>query len=212
MGLPIWEISAVGSIRRANRDGGVAVQAHRQRYTDRIKCSFHLRWSLALMHTSRLPIVMRHIRAWLRWVALALLLSMAWSSAAMAQARDCTLTLNPLSFGNYDPLETTVPVDRTTSMNIRCNRNTFVQIFYSTGSSGNYAARSMRLGASTLGYNFYFEAAHVSILGDGTGGSFFLQGTVGRGGANITLYGRIPPGQDPLVGPHSDTIIVTTTF
>lgn len=148
---------------------------------------------------------------WLRLLALVLLAGV-WSGAAMAQARDCTLTLNPLSFGNYDPLETTVPLDRTTTMNVSCRNNTFVQIFYSTGSSGSYAARTMRLGASALSYNFYFEAAHVSILGDGTGGSFFLQGTVGRGGANITLYGRIPPGQDPSVGPHADTIIVTMTF
>lgn len=158
----------------------------------------------------------RHVassaRYWLRLLALAVAIAGVWSSAAMAQARDCTLTLNPLSFGNYDPLETTVPVDRTTTMSVRCNRNVFVQIFYSTGASGSYAARTMRLGASTLAYNFYFEAAHVSILGDGTGGSFFLQGTVGTGGANITLFGRIPPAQDPSVGPHSDTIIVTMTF
>lgn len=143
-----------------------------------------------------------------------LLLSGLWSAAAQAQGppRDCTLTLAPLSFGNYDPLETTVPQDRTTTMNVRCRNNTFVQIFYSTGSSGTFAQRTMRQGTSQLGYNFYFEPARVSILGDGTGGSFFLQGTVGRAGANITLYGRIPPGQDPSVGLHSDTIIVTVTF
>lgn len=157
-------------------------------------------------------IVALHIGVWLRWIVVALLLSGLCSGTAMAQARDCTLTLNPLSFGTYDPLETTVPLDRTTSMNVRCNRNTFVQIFYSTGSSGTYSARTMRQGVSSLAYNIFFEAAHVSILGDGTGGSFFLQGTVGTGGANITLFGRIPPGQDPSVGPHADTIIVTMTF
>lgn len=148
---------------------------------------------------------------WLRLLALVLLAGV-WSGAAMAQARDCTITLNPLSFGTYDPLETTVPLDRTTTMSARCNRNTTVSIFFSTGSSGSYAARTMRLGASALNYNFYFEAAHVSILGNGTGGSFFLQGTVGTAGVNVTLYGRIPPGQDPSVGPHADTIIVTMTF
>lgn len=143
-----------------------------------------------------------------------LLLSGLWSAAALAQgaSRDCTLTLAPLSFGNYDPLETTVPQDRATTMSVSCRRDTFVQIFYSTGASGAFAQRTMRQGTSLLGYNFYFEPARVSILGDGTGGSFFLQGTVGRAGANITLYGRIPPGQDPSVGLHSDTIIVTVTF
>lgn len=146
------------------------------------------------------------------WLLLALLLCGVWSGAVMAQVRDCTLTLAPLSFGNYDPLETTVPVDRATTMRVSCRNNTFVQIFYSTGSSGNFAQRTMRQGTSQLAYNFYFEPARVSILGDGTGGSFFLQGTLGQAGANITLYGRIPPGQDPSVGLHSDTIIVTVTF
>lgn len=147
-----------------------------------------------------------------------LLLALLWCaflpSTVMAQgaSRDCTLTLAPLNFGNYDPLETTVPLDRATTMNVDCRRNTFVQIFYSTGSSGNFAQRTMRQGTSVLGYNFYFEPARVSILGDGTGGSFYLQGFVGRAGANITLYGRIPPGQDPSVGLHSDTIIVTMIF
>lgn len=148
------------------------------------------------------------------WLLLALLLCCVWSAAAMAQgaSRDCTLTLAPLSFGNYDPLETTVPVDRATTMNVDCRRNTFVQIFYSTGSSGSFAQRTMRQGTSQLTYNIYFEPARVSILGDGTGGSFFLQGTVGRAGVDITLYGRIPPGQDPAVGLHSDSIMVTVTF
>ncbi|MDP1696529.1 MAG: spore coat U domain-containing protein [Xanthomonadaceae bacterium] len=148
------------------------------------------------------------------WLLLALLLCGVWSAAAMAQgqSRDCTLTLAPLSFGNYDPLETTVPQDRATTMRVSCRNNTFVRIFYSTGSSGSFAQRTMRQGTSQLAYNFYFEPARVSILGDGTGGSFFLQGTVGQAGANITLYGRIPPGQDPSVGLHSDTIIVTMTF
>lgn len=148
----------------------------------------------------------------LRLLCLALLLGGLYSGAAMAQARDCTLTLAPLSFGNYDPLETTAPQDRTTTMSVRCRNFTFVRIFYSTGSSGTFAQRTMRQGASVLGYNFFFEPARVSILGDGTGGSFFLQGVVGPAGANVTLYGRIPPGQDPSIGLHSDTIIVTMTF
>lgn len=149
----------------------------------------------------------------LRLLCLALLLGGLYSAAAMAQARDCTLTLAPLSFGNYDPLETTVPFDSTTTMNVTCRRNTRVDISFSAGSSGTFAQRTMRQGTtSLLAYNLYQEAARVTILGDNTGGSVPLRLRVRRRGANITLYGRIPPGQDPSIGLHSDTIIVTMTF
>src|SRR3546814_19443955 len=95
---------------------------------------------------------------------------------AQGASRDCTLTLAPLNFGNYDPLETTVPLDRATTMNVDCRRNTFGQIFYSTGSSGNFAQRTMRQGTSVLGYNFYFETARVSHLGDGTDRKSVMKG------------------------------------
>src|SRR3546814_8327527 len=50
-------------------------------------------------------------------LVLALLFCAWWSGAAMAQgaSRDCTLTLAPLNFGNYDPLETTMRSEEHTS-------------------------------------------------------------------------------------------------
>jgi spore coat protein U-like protein len=149
------------------------------------------------------------------WLLLALLLCCVWSAAAMAQVgpqRDCELTLLPLSFGNYDPLETTVALDRTSIMDLTCRPNTRVQITFSAGSSGSFAQRTLRQGSSVLRYNIYAEAAHISILGDGTGGSTTWQGSVNNSGSSVILYGSIPPGQDPSVGLHSDSIMVTVTF
>lgn len=143
---------------------------------------------------------------------LSLFCALAFPGDAQAQARDCTISNTDMVFGNYDPLETTIPLDTTSTMSLRCNRNTFVQIFFSTGSSGTFSQRTLRQGTSLLGYNFYFEPARISILGDGTGGSFFLQGTVGRRTILLPLYGRVPPGQDPSIGLHSDAIIVTMIF
>src|SRR3546814_19157624 len=84
-------------------------------------------------------------------LVLALLFCAWWSGAAMAQgaSRDCTLTLAPLNFGNYDPLETTVPLDRATTMNVDGRRHTFVQIFYSHGPPGSEERRVGKEGVST---------------------------------------------------------------
>lgn len=149
---------------------------------------------------------------WLRLLALVVLAGV-WSGAAMAQARDCTVTVNAMNFGNYDPLETAAAVVVTSTMSLRCTRNNIAaQITLSTGSSGTYASRTMRQGTSVLNYNIYGDAAFVFLWGNGTGGSFRRNATVGTVPVVLTMFGRIPPGQDPLVGPHTDTIIVTMTF
>lgn len=152
----------------------------------------------------------------LRLLCLALLLGGLYSAAAMAQAPppDCTVTVNAMSFGNYDPLETTVAAVTTSTMTLDCNRNnTQVQVTLSTGSSGTFANRTMRQGASTLSYNIFGDANFVFLWGDGTGNSFVRNVTVDKNRTEtLTLFGRIPPGQDPNIGLHSDTIIVTMTF
>jgi spore coat protein U-like protein len=140
-----------------------------------------------------------------------------WSGAVMAQGPpplDCMVTVNDLNFGNYDPLETTVAVITTTTMILDCNsNNTRVQIALSTGSSGTFANRTMRQGASTLNYNIFGDANFTFLWGDGTSNSFIRNVTVDKNrNETVPMYGRIPPGQDPLVGLHSDTIIVTLTF
>lgn len=142
------------------------------------------------------------------------LLAFLWAGAGSAQAPqdDCSIALNALLFGNYDPLETLVPLDRTTSINVSCNRATDARIEFSTGQSGSYGARTMRLGASALRYNLYLDAAHSIILGDGSASSVPILGRFNNGSDTITLYARVPPGQDPAVGHHVDTIIVTMTF
>jgi len=152
---------------------------------------------------------------WPRLLALALAVGLAalWSGAAMAQARDCTITVNAMNFGNYDPLETTVAVTTTSTMSLVCNRNNIAaRVSLSTGSSGTFAARTMRFGASILSYNIFGNAAFTFLWGDGSGGSFRRNVTVGTTAVTLTMFGRIPPGQDPSVGPHSDTLIVTMTF
>lgn len=142
------------------------------------------------------------------------LAAILWVGVVSAQPRpdDCTISLNPLVFGNYDPLETLAPVDRTTSISVRCDRATNARIEFSTGASGSFGARTMRLGTSSLRYNVYVNAARTIVLGDGTAASVPILDRFNNGGDTITLYGRIPPGQDPTIGPHTDTIIVTMTF
>ncbi|WP_181952577.1 Csu type fimbrial protein [Vulcaniibacterium gelatinicum] len=156
-------------------------------------------------------------------VALAALLC---AGAGIARAAECSLSTQPINFGTYDPIELFAPIDSFGAVRVGCTLTTFGELFFGvvvqvrlgTGSSGTYAARTLRQPpASVLQYNLYTSAARTTVWGDGTGGTAAVSGTVGGffGGPNprtFTVYARLPPGQDPSVGPHSDTVTVEVWF
>jgi spore coat protein U-like protein len=152
---------------------------------------------------------------------LALLLG-ACPVAALA-AVSCTVSAIGVAFGTYNPLSAT-PAYANGSVQATCtltgNTSTAVTLTssYSAGLSGNFALRTMLSGASTLGYNLYYDAAYTQVRGDGTGGSqtggatLNLTRTNPTQSATGTIYGRIPAGQDVAAGSYADTIVVTITY
>jgi spore coat protein U-like protein len=146
---------------------------------------------------------------------------------APAYAGDCTISLSGMNFGSYDPIERSTPLDSAGSVNVACNPTTlgealfgvYVDIAFGTGSSGSYAARTLRQPpSSVLQYNLYTTAARTTVWGNGAGGTQTVGGAVGGllsgqpSPRTFPVYGRIPPLQDPGVGVHGDTVIVTVTF
>lgn len=161
-----------------------------------------------------------------KWLGAALLLP--WAGGA-ADAADCTITLSPINFGVYDPIETTANLDLNGNVRVGCILNPLnpfeisfgaqITIRLSQGSSGSYAARTMRQGAaSILQYNLYTTAARAIVWGDGSGGTQVVSGAVGGllsgqpNPRNFPVFGRLPPAQNPAVGAHTDTITVTVMF
>ena len=155
--------------------------------------------------------------------ALLLLAGASLAPALAAAAVTCSVTATGPAFGVYNPLSAT-PAYADGTVQVTCTLlsggNTTVTLVssYSTGSSGNYAARSMLAGANVLSYNLYFDAAYTQVRGDGTGGSQTGGATLNltRGAptqtASGTIYGRIPAGQDVAAGSYADTIVVTISY
>lgn len=143
-----------------------------------------------------------------------------------ALAGDCTINVSPIAFGDYDPVAQTAPLDVAGGVSVGCKRTerreqafgVFVSITADTGSSGTYAARTLRAGGSSLQYNLFTDAARTTVWGDGSSGTAVVGGTVG--GANtgqlnprtFPVFGRIPGGQDPAPGAYADTVLITVTF
>jgi spore coat protein U-like protein len=133
-------------------------------------------------------------------------------------ACSCTVTATGVSFGSYDPLSQ-VDNGSTGAIRVVCTLilalgGSFT-IDLSTGASGSYTQRSLKKGASTLAYNLFSDSAYSQIWGNGTGGSTQVSQTftslliVDR---TLTVYGRIPAGQNVAAGAYADTIIVTVTY
>ena len=144
-------------------------------------------------------------------------------------AATCSVSASSINFGSYDPTSSAA-VTANGSISFTCtntgNGDT-VTVMLSTGSSGSYANRTLVLGGQSLDYNIYADSGYTAILGNGTGGSYYLYACYGRGsgspcstsggypsGTTFTgaMYGQLPGGQDVSAGTYSDTLTVTLTF
>ena len=123
----------------------------------------------------------------------------------------CTISATAIDFGNYDPVlaNDTVAADQTGTLTIRCTRGTAWSVVLDAG--GNFlGTRRMRLGATAehLAYDLYSDPGRIVPWGAvpqiGIAAS--------RAPFALTVYGRVPAGQDAVAGAYLDSVIATVTF
>ncbi|GAP66689.1 pilus protein [Mizugakiibacter sediminis] len=170
----------------------------------------------------------------LRYAILAMLAFGALFASPLLRAAQCSISTSGLSFGVYDPLAgypSTAPVTANGALQLACSYTSIgdllvgiqAQISLSTGSSGSYAARTLRQGAESLRYNLYVDPALTTVFGDGSGGTqrvakcftgFFNNcgGDPANSPVSIPVYGALPGSQDVSPGGYADNIVVTVTF
>lgn len=126
----------------------------------------------------------------------------------------CTVSTTSVNFSSYDVFLTS-PTDSTGSIIIVCDTFfTFVMVAIGQSpNSGGFDPRQMASGAEYLDYNLYTTATYTSIWGDGTGGTVTRNTFAFRNRPRtLTVYGRIPPGQDIPAGSYAETLTVTITW
>jgi spore coat protein U-like protein len=143
-------------------------------------------------------------------------LASSWLTPFAAQAAiKCSVTTVGVAFGLYDVFSSS-PLLSAGSVTIRClglgTGIDPVSVALSTGGSGSFQPRTLFRGSDRLNYNLYLDAGHSQIWGDGTGGSLRYASVSNNQPVTLTIFGRIPPGQDVTVGTYSDTIVVTVNF
>lgn len=155
------------------------------------------------------------VTAVLSWDNFARSTSVTFTVTTIVQA-ECEVTTIPVSFGNYDPVgaHLSSPLDATGRIDVYCTKGTLATV--SLGNGQNFAGGTRRMDGpptSFLNYQLYRDAARASIWSTAPNtrsGTSTSRLTPIAGG--LTVYGRIPGGQDPLAGVHNDTVQATVNY
>jgi spore coat protein U-like protein len=144
-------------------------------------------------------------------------LAIALAPAAARATTSCSFSsVVGVAFGTYDVFGLS-PVDSVGSLTFTCygvgSMDTIV-IELSRGNASSFSPRQLVYSTYALSYNLFLDAARTAVWGDGTGGTSRYGPTNPPSGSPVTLsiYGRVPAGQNVGVGSYSDTIIATILF
>lgn len=154
-----------------------------------------------------------------RTAALLALLSLL--PAAASATTTCSLAIGNVVFGVYDVFSP-ASLDTSATLIVTCNRaggpqHVNVGIAIGPGvHGGSSASRKMKTsGGDLLGYNLFRDAGRTAIWGQVPGLDTFTQMLAvpnhSSAQATVTIFGRIPAGQDVAKGSYSDSIVVTVT-
>ena len=141
--------------------------------------------------------------------------SVTFMVTAIVQA-ECNVATVPVEFGNYLPVGThaTTPLDATGGINVYCTAGTVATVSLGAGLNAGGGGRRMAGPAgSFLAYQLYSDAARSMIwsTSPNTVSGTATSTTLPIGGG-LVVYGRVPAGQDPIVGIHTDTVQATVNY
>lgn len=130
----------------------------------------------------------------------------------------CTIAASALSFGAYDPIGANAasPLDAQADLTVQCTNGAAASVVLDLGQNTNGGSaddpkRQMSDGGSNfMSYDLFSDAGHTTIWGNSTNSDVAYTGT----GASeaLTMFGRIPAGQNLPAGSYADTVLATINF
>jgi spore coat protein U-like protein len=136
-----------------------------------------------------------------------------WSTGAQLTPppKGCAISASGVSFGTYSP-DSGLPLDTIGQLTYQCYKEARpnVRIDINQGLSSTFD-RMMASGANRLRYNLFQDSQHTVIWGDGTGGTqyYFIGDPVDKKDIIVSIYGRIPGGQNVQSGTYTDSLTAT---
>jgi spore coat protein U-like protein len=127
-------------------------------------------------------------------------------SATVVKSCDINVT-DDIGFGNYNPLAASALTDTGTIV-VSCTSGTPATVTLSMGGNLNVSGRNMANGANLLNYGLAQDSA-FSTPWTSTASDAWTAGAVAH---TITVYGRLPSGQNVPAGSYADTVVATLNF
>jgi spore coat protein U-like protein len=127
----------------------------------------------------------------------------------------CTISTSAVAFGAYDPVVTNAATDLngTGTVTVACTKGAAATIDLGNGSNLSGGSRRMASGTDFLNYSLYKDAARTLVWGTGlAGGTTYAYTSATKAATAITVYGKVPMGQDVTVGAYSDTVTATINY
>ena len=150
----------------------------------------------------------------MRWISSLLgVVFLAFGNQAWGQ--NCAVSSVPIQFGQYNSFDRS-PIDAIGSVHVRCSVGTAFTVKLGPGehAAAGFHPRRMRSATSsqTLIYNLYRDPVRALVWGDGTDNTTVFS-DIGTGGKqSVTIYGRLPAGQNVKSGLYHDSIVVTVEW
>ena len=119
------------------------------------------------------------------------------------------------SGGRIPRLRSVLAIDSTGTITYRCNAQASnITVALTRGGSSTFSPRRMFKGVEVLTYNLFRNAARTNVWGDGTSGTavYSRANPPNNSNVNLTVYGRVPAGQDVSAGTFSDTVTAVINF
>lgn len=119
----------------------------------------------------------------------------------------CSVVVNDLPFGVFSPAPGFISGN--TTVVATCTNNTPFTISLLAG--GVRTLKGTKSGnTDTLTYALYTDAALTKIFGDGTSGSYTLNGNGGT--ANLSIYGRLITSKYATPDDYKDSVTINLTY
>ncbi len=134
----------------------------------------------------------------------------------------CSVSVNPLDFGNYNPFSPSL-INANGNITVTCGASLLgaiiaYQVDINAGNAGNFNPRYMTNGAYHMNYNIYTDAAYSLIWGDGTAGTNIVQNNftlslITQKVTNHPFYARLFGGQTNVAaGNYADNLTISVIY
>ena len=127
---------------------------------------------------------------------------------------NCVIATSNLAFGQYDPLaqNASQQLDGSAEVTMLCTRSTSAALSLDSGRNSVGASRTLSGTGQHVSYQLFRDAGRTQEWGGGlaAGMQFVSEGI--HKAQQVTLYGRIPPGQEVVSGMYTDVVTATVDF